>query len=38
MPRLRIASAVHDGESGVLRLAEAAAIAAAADVLLVVEL
>ncbi len=38
MPRLRISSAVHDGEARVLRLAEAAAIAAAADVLLVVEL
>jgi glycerophosphoryl diester phosphodiesterase len=38
MPRLRIASAVHDGEAPVLRLSEVAAIAAASDVLLVVEL
>lgn len=38
MPRLRIASAVHDGSERILRLAEAASIAAAADVVLVVEL
>jgi glycerophosphoryl diester phosphodiesterase len=38
MPRLRIASAMHDAQAPVLRLSEAAAIAASADVLLVVEL
>ena len=38
MPRLRIASAVHDGAEPILRLADVAAIAAEADVLLVVEL
>lgn len=38
MPRLRIASAVHDGTERILRLSEAAEIAATADVMLVVEL
>jgi glycerophosphoryl diester phosphodiesterase len=38
MPRLRIASAVHDGAERLLRLSDAASIAAAADVLLVVEI